>query len=145
MSTSIGDNEEIKYIGTYDVKLTKLQLIPGYPGGNIAVIPKITGICGDTFISVNFTNSQSPFVGGPNYVDETFSMVTYPNSVDNIKLGSLVWSGTYRGKIVDGQTLPSIQQFSVIGSSGIYSGINRVIYDFTNPTRVIYFIGPKIV
>lgn len=142
---NIGFDEQIKFIGTYSIDLVKINLIPGFPGYNAAVPTKITGLCGETLISINLVKLESPLIGGNTFIDETFSMVSYPKENELPKLGNLIFSGTYREKIIDNITAPSIQEFPVTGSSGIYSEVSRVIIDFNNPTRVLYFIGPKTV
>lgn len=140
---NIGVDEEIKFIGTYSINLVKINYVPGFPGFNAAVPTEIVGLCGETLISINLITLESPLTESV-FIDETFSMVSYPKDNQSSKLGNLIWSGTYREKIIDGVTAPSIQDFPVTGSTGIYSGINRVILDYNNPTRILYFIGPKI-
>ena len=141
----IGPNEEIKFIGSYDIKTNFTQHIPGYPGGNAGVPTDIAGVCSNTFISDNFVATKSALLGSPSYVNETYSMVSYPKDNNVVKLGSLIWSGTYIDTInSDGDSGASVQDFVVLGASGLYSNVNRVIIDFNNDVRVIYFIGPKI-
>lgn len=138
-------SEQINFVGTYSIDLVKINLIPGFSGYNAALPTEITGICGETLISINLVKIESPLIGGSTFIDETFSMVSYPKDNQLPKLGNLIWSGTYREKIIDNITAPSIQDFPVTGSSGIYSKISRVIVDYNNPTRVLYFIGPKAI
>lgn len=141
----ISPNEEIKFIGSYDKNIINFQPIAGYPGGNAGIPAKITGLCGPSFISVNVVSTNSGLLGSPNYADETYSMVTYPENKNLPKLGAVIWSGTYREILLgDVITAPSIQEFPVTGSLGIYSDVNRVIIDYNNDVRVIYFIGPKM-
>ncbi len=141
----IDPNEEIKFIGSYDRNTVNFHQIPGFPGGNGGIPIKIAGLCGPSFISATVAASRSALLGSPNYADETYSMVTYPENDKLPKLGTLIWSGTYREVLVQGFTAPSVQEFPVTASSGIYSGINRVIIDFNNDTRVVYFIAPKMI
>lgn len=144
-SPSIGPNEEIKLIGSYDRSIANVQQIPGYPGGNSGQITNIVGLCGPSFISVNFVVTKTGLIGGPTYADETYSLVTYPENNLLSKLGSIIFSGTYRESLSEsGFTAPSVQEFPVTAASGIYSGVNRVIIDYNNIIRVIFFVGPKI-
>ncbi len=143
-SPSIGPNEEIKLIGSYDRSIVNVQQISGYPGGNLGQITNIVGLCGPSFMSVNYVVSKTGLIGGPTYADETYSLVSYPEDNKLPKLGSIIWSGTYRESLSEsGFTAPSVQEFPVTGASGIYSGVNRVIVDYNNIVRVVYFVGPK--
>lgn len=136
--------EEIKFIGTYDRTNPYVQKIPGYNGGSAGYVTEIAGLDTNTFISNQFIANQTNLLGGPVYADESYSMVSYPNNNGPVKLGSIIWSGTYKERIAnDGTTAPSVQEFIVTGTSGIYSDVTRVIIDFNNIVRVLYFIGPK--
>ncbi len=141
----IDANKEIKFVGEYNISQSSFEKIPGFPGGNLGHITNITGVCGNTFISNNFTVTRTGLLGGEVYADETYSMVSYPpGDKDVIKLGSLIWSGTYREKIDgSGRTAPSIQRFAVTAADGIYSGVTEVVMDFNNIVRVLYFLGPR--
>lgn len=146
INTKIEPKEEIKFIGTYDISKPFLtQKIFGFPGLNFGLNTNIAGVCSDTFISVNLVITGTGIPGGPRYSDETYSMVSYPDSKEELpKLGSIIWSGTRRINISDsGITPPSVQEYAVTGTSGIYSNINKVIIDYNNVVRIIYFIGPK--
>lgn len=138
----IKDNEEIKFIGEYDRSKSVITEIPGYPGGNALHPTFIARVCGNTIISnTYFSNDITDNLA---ISDETYSLTSYPENVELVKLGSVIWSGTYREKLLPGGfTPPSIQEFAVIGSSGIYSDVTRVIMDFNNIKRILYFIGPK--
>lgn len=144
----IGPNEEIKFIGSYDRGNTNkffVQVIPGYPGGNVGQVVDIAGVCTNTFLSVNFVTTKDGLLGSSPYIDENYSLVSYPIGDNKLpKIGSLVWSGTYREELTpDGKTISSVQEFPVTGASGIYSEVSKVIIDFNNIVRVVYFIGPK--
>ncbi len=141
----IGVNEEIKFIGSYDRSKAFVQQIPGYPGGNGGLVTNIAGVCSNTLISNNYVATGTGLIGSAPFADETYSMVSYSKENDLLKLGTVIWSGTYREEISEsGQTAPSIQDFVVTGATGIYSGVSRVIIDFNNIIRVVYFIGPKL-
>jgi hypothetical protein len=142
---TISENEEIKFIGEYDRSNAFIQTIPGFPGGNAGYVTNIAGVCGNTFISNNYTITGTGLLGSDPYADETYSMVSYPYGNKEVnKLGSLIWTGTYREILTEtGETAPSIQEFVVSGSSGVYSNVTRVIMDFNNIVRILYFIGPK--
>ena len=141
----INSDEEIKFVATYDRAVGSVQIIPGYQGGNLGDILDVAGVCSFSFISINFLSTGPGIPGAPAFADETYSVVSYPNVGKNLpKLGSVIWSGTYREQLSqDGTTPPSVQDFAVIGASGIYSDVTRVIVDFNNIIRVVYLIGPK--
>jgi hypothetical protein len=142
----IGPNEEIKFIGSYDRKNVFAQQIPGYPGGNAGITVNISGVCSNSFISDNFVETKSGLLDSPIYVDATYSMVSYLKDNNVVKLGSLIWSGTFIDRsTIFGVAGPAVEQFVVLGGSGLYSNVNKVITDFNNDVRVIYFIGLKIV
>ncbi len=137
----IGSDEELKFVATYDRATANVNVIPGFPGGNLGQFLKICGLSNSNFISINFTSSSTGVPGAPSLANETYSVVSYDKTG---KLGSLIWSGLYPELLTpDGTTPPSIQQFVVIGSSGIFSNINKVIVDYNNLIRVCYFVGPK--
>ncbi len=142
---SISSNEEIKFIGSYDVNSAFIQLTPNYPSGNFGLVTNIAGVCANTFLSGNFLITKTSLFGSPTFADETYSLVSYPKESNDLpKIGSLIWSGVYREKItLEGTTAPSVQAFVVTGADGIYSDVSRVIIDFNNVVRVLYFIGPK--
>ncbi len=143
LKVEIGSEEKILYVGSYDRKDGKSQYIPGFPGGNIYVPLQIAGVCGFSLISAGIVVTGNGLIGSPTYIDETFSLVTYSNEPNSVKIGTVIWSGTYKENIVDGITAPSIQEFDVIGSSGIYSDVTKVIIDYNNLVRIVYFIGKK--
>ncbi len=143
LQPEIEKDEKILYVCSYDRKDGYAQYIPGYPGGNISVPLKIAGICGFSLISAGIVITNNGLIGSPTYIDETFSLVTYSDNPNSVKLGNLIWSGTYRENITDGITAPSVQEFNVIGSSGIYSEVTKVIIDYNNLIRVLYFVGKK--
>ena len=139
-------DEEIKFVVTYDRSQGNLKKIPGFPGGNLGVPAKVAGLCGQTLISINYVATTTGLPGSSIYSDETYSMVTYPEDKQLLKLGSLIWSGTYRDAWTESGVFiaNSVQEFPVTASSGIYSAVNRVIIDYNNNIRIVYLIGPKI-
>jgi hypothetical protein len=140
----IGPNEIIKFVATYDRETAFVQKIPGYPETNLGQFLKISGLGGNSFISVNSISSSTGVPGAPSIADETYSIVSYNSFPIPQKLGSLIWSGIYIDQLsIDGKTPPSIEEFAVTGASGIFSEVNRVIVDYNNIIRVCYFIGSK--
>lgn len=142
---SINANDELLFVGTYDRPRGSTQVIPGYAGGNLGVVANIAGVCTISYLSVNFVATQSGLLGGPPLADETYSLVSYPDDLPRApKLGSLIWSGTYRERLSpDGTTAASIQNFVVTGADGIFTGATEVIVDYNNPIRVFYVYGRK--
>ncbi len=146
MTTQIklGPNEEIKFIGSYDITKAYFNLTPDRIVGNVGIKTDVNGVCGNNFISNNFVETKSNLSSTQIFSDETYSMVSYPDLNNKLpKIGSIIWSGLYDIPIVGGATLPTVQEFMITSSSGIYQMVNKVIIDFINVIRVLYFIGPK--
>ena len=145
---SILENEEIKFVATYDIRTAFAQFIPNYPGGNAGLIVNIAGLCSFNFLSINFVVTETGLLDGPEFTDDTYSLASYPKDNNKLpKIGSLIWSGIYKERLsrIDNLTTPpSIQQFAVTGADGIYTGVNKVIIDYNNSIRVLFFIGPKV-
>jgi hypothetical protein len=60
---------------------------------------------------------------------------------NNDPIGSIELSNTSLGGGTEGISPPVIQNYNVLGKSGIYKQIVRVIADFRQDTRIFYFIS----
>ena len=143
----IAANEELKIVATYDRATASVEEIPGFAGGFLYQKLNIAGLPNPSIISVDF-NSRLIDNAGPEG-NEALGLSTETYTVTSQgepgELNSLIWAGLYTQKLLPGGiTPPSIQQFTVIGSSGIFSGINRVVVDYNSLLRVCYFIGPRV-
>ena len=138
INSMLGKKEQVLFVGEYNIT-TKLVK------GNIGTLPykisidkKATGICTFDFSYVN--TIKTPNV---KYANETYYTSSY-NTLGK-KIGQIVWTGLYIDSPTQaGVTTGGIFTFIVIGKDGIYKKVKRVIMDFTNQIRKIYFIGKKI-
>lgn len=140
----IGPNEFIQYVGSYDV--TTRVLTPGSndQSGTSGVITNVAGICGFSFRIVNYNYAQTGLVGTPRYIDENYSLSTVDtNDPGSQFLGNCAWQGSYPDFGSIGVTAIPIFCFGVSSSTGVYSNIVKVVIDFTNKVRVLYFIATK--
>ena len=71
---------------------------------------------------------------------ECYTWVTYTDNTLSVKLGQITYDALYPDSGTGSFTLPSIQNMTVLGASGIYANVNEVIMDFTQPPlRTIKF------
>ncbi len=138
----IGPNEEVKFIGTYNIN--NIVSNPGnndYSGAD-GLITDVAGVCGLSQISNTYVYTTTQLVGSPRFLFENYALT----SVDDNKgfLGNCIWQGALQDTGSFGFTDTPIFAFPVSGTSGIYSGIIRVVINFTNENRVLYFIGLKV-
>lgn len=56
------------------------------------------------------------------------------------QIGSITFNGFYPDEGSDGITKTQMYKFTVLGSTGIYQGINNVVIDFTTSIRKLYFV-----
>lgn len=98
-------------------------------------------------IANEYFNGSSNLINSPEFISETYNLVSYQpdplySSGFGKKYGLLVWTGTYpNAKTPNENTLPSVHSFDVTTQSGIYSDVKKVIIDFRDPIRKMYFIG----
>ena len=78
---------------------------------------------------------------------ETYTLSSYKKecnqSVYNNKIGGITWNGFYPNSGTNTDTTSSFQTFVVLGGSGIYSKVTKIVIDFRNSVRKVYFIGKK--
>jgi hypothetical protein len=78
---------------------------------------------------------------------ETYTLSSYKKeysqSVYDNKIGEITWNGFYPNSGTNTDTTSSFQQFVVLGGSGIYTKVKKIVIDFRNSIRKIYFIGKK--
>ena len=80
-------------------------------------------------------------------LDETFTLSSYKKecnqkNYDN-KIGQITWAGFYPEDSTNGVTTRDFEPYTVLGGSGIYSKVTKVIIDFRKDIRNVYFIGKK--
>jgi hypothetical protein len=114
--------------------------------GNISTLPCNISINRNGY---NIRPAQYYYVNDkdrPNikFLYETYTISSYNNFDLENKIGEITWNGLYKDTGSDGITSSSIQSFVVLGKSGIFKSVIKVIIDFTNATeRIIYFIGRR--
>ena len=95
-----------------------------------------------TIVSINSVR-ELPVITAPDNTlfYEEYTWATYSDNTFKIKLGEITYSALYPDSGSGSVSAPSIQPMTVLGADGIYTGINKVIMDFTTPPiRTIKFI-----
>ena len=139
-------NEEIKFIGTYDIK--NINLNPGDTkiSGTWGVQTDVAGICEYSFINFSYYYAQTGLIDAPRFTFTNYSLASVENldNEESLFLGNCVFEGSRPNRSINHIGDPSIFAYGVSTATGIYKGITKVILDFTNPTRVLYFITDKV-
>ena len=133
----LNKNEFILFLGSYDTKNRNLV-------GNISTLPCNISKNKDGY---NIRPAQFYYVSDKNrpnikFLYETYTISSYKDNNLEKKIGEITWNGLYPDNGSEGISKSSIQSFVVLGKSGIYQCVTRVIIDFRKSTeRIIYFIG----
>jgi hypothetical protein len=139
----IGPNEEVKFIGTYDINTRVLNPGSDEYSGAFGTIAEIAGICGLSELATTYVYTSTQLLGAPRFIFENYALTTI-NENNNSFIGMCIWQGAYPDVGTVGITDLSIFGFPVVTTSGAYNGIVKVVIDFTNVKRVLYFVGDKI-
>jgi hypothetical protein len=86
----------------------------------------------------NTSTLDKPNVGTTLYLAEQYMATSW---LFNKTVGQIFWASNYRETSL--VTSKNVIEFIVCGKSGIYSAVTRVVIDFNNTTRKVFFIGPK--
>jgi hypothetical protein len=80
-------------------------------------------------------------------VNGTFTLSSYKKNCNkkiyDKKIGQITWNGLFPDRNSNNYTNPNFLSFTILGGSGIYSKVTKVIIDYTNETRKVYFIGKR--
>ncbi len=131
----------ILFTGTYDK--TSIRLTPTSTDDNYAATGVFnTSLCNSGYGSWSATGiaNSSALLGSPIFTTENYYFASYDDSLST-KYGEVNFEATYPSNTVGGITPSTVQSFDVSSKSGIYSNVKRVIIDFNNDVRVLYFIG----
>ena len=139
----IGPNEEIKFIGTYNVSTRVLNPGSNEYSGASGLITEIAGVCGLSQRALTYVYTSSDLIGAPRFVFENYALTTIDDKTNSF-LGNCIWQGAYPELGALGITTTPIFGFPVVTTSGVYTGIVKVVIDFTNINRVLYFISDKV-
>jgi hypothetical protein len=78
---------------------------------------------------------------------ETYTLSSYKKecnqSLYDNKIGEITWNGFYPNSGTNTDTTSSFQTFVVLGVNGIYTKVTKIVIDFRNSIRKVYFIGKK--
>jgi len=132
--------ECIRYTCTYDVRDIQIQEGSNDVFGYLSIV---------IHLSVNSTNNNIfnvSYFNSTTKTEDSFIISTYNANLVSLDeynniIGNLEVSNTSIGGGTGGISPPNIQNYNVLGKSGIYSCIKRVIADFRQDTRVFYFIA----
>lgn len=133
-------NEYIVYKGSYSKDDIILQDNSTNQVGTLLI---------KTNLSVNSTNTNvfnvSYFVTQSSSINvATFNANLLSLNNRNENIGTINLNGT---DLADGSrpgiSSSTVQSYNVLGKSGIYNSINRVIFDFRNDVRQFYMIGNR--
>ena len=137
----IGSNEEIKYIANYDVTQSVRNPTNNRYNGSTGKITQVAGLCGFSFINNLYNGNDTGIPSAPRYLFEIYSLASISENQEY--LGNCVWQSSYPNIQRLGQTGYPIFEFGVSYGTGIYSGLTKVVIDFTNVNRIVYLISPK--
>lgn len=133
------DNEYIVYKGSYSKDDIIIQENSNETNGTLTI--QLYNL------SVNSTNTNifnvSYFIGQSlsNRV-ATYNANLLSLNKQNQNIGTLNLNGTdLADNNAAGISSPTLQSYNVLGKSGIYQPIQRVIFDFRNNVREFYMIG----
>ncbi len=138
----LGQCEKVLFTGTYDRGnwgLTPTSTDDNNVGTNFINLSLNT--IGYTSVTVTTLFNKAKPLGSPSFYTENYYIPSF-NSDLSTKLGEVNIQGSYpETGNAGGITTGGIQSFDVSSRSGIFHHVNRVIIDFNNPIRVLYFIG----
>lgn len=147
MSKTVNDfilpTEEVKFIATYDVRTSNINPENNEFSGSSGLVTDVAGLCAFSFIQRNYQYNTTGLLGGSKYIFENYALSSTDEQNNSEYLGDCVWQASYPDKGSLGVTSTEIICFGVSSSTGIYSGLTKVVIDFTNVNRIIYLIGPK--
>jgi hypothetical protein len=136
-------NEEVKFIATYDVRNSNRNPGNNEFSGSSGLVTDVAGVCAFSFIQRNYLYNTTGLLGGSRYIFENYALSSTDEQNNSEYLGDCVWQASYPDKGSTGVTTVPILCFGVSSSTGIYSGLTKVVIDFTNVNRVLYLIGNK--
>lgn len=124
--------EKVLFIGTYDVNNNNVQ-----NDGITSTLPANITKGHDT-LTVYAYNVNTIVEPNIPWLNETYTVSSY-NSDFTKKYGQLTWVGFYpnNGDVTDG----GIKVFPAYAGIGKYSKIIKVIIDFSQDIRKMYFVG----
>jgi len=138
----ISCGEKILFEGYYDNALSNNQ-------NNLSTIPCDISAnkCGYNVEVIQYYYVNDTNQSNLRLLYETYTLSSYNKMCNNVltnkKTGQITWNGFYPDAGTGGNTTATIQQFVVLGGDGIYSKVKKVIIDFRNTIRKIYFVGKK--
>ncbi len=138
----IGPNEEVKYIGTYNINVKTDNPTNDDYTGSSGIPTDVAGVCGFSFIQNTYNYNSTGLVGAPRYLFEVYSLSSV-SETNQSYLGDCTWQSSYPDSGTTGITKVNTFLFGVSSGTGIYSGLTKVVIDFTNVNRIVYLIGPK--
>ncbi len=132
----LGPCEKVLFTGTYDINNRNLQ-------GNISTIPINLSINpnGLTIINSLSYRSQDKSLPPLKFIERDATISTWTNTSLETRIGQITMNAFYKDDTTGEIVSSTIQEYTVDGVFGVFSKVNRVILDFTNNPRVIYFIG----
>ncbi len=133
----LASNEYVSFTGFYDTAFRNVQ-------GNISTLPCTVSKNSNGY---NIRTAQWNYVNdltqnNLQFIQENYIISSYDSTI-NKKNGSITFNGLYPENSNTGITKPSIQRFTILGTSGIYDGVIGIIIDFNSPVRQVYFIKSK--
>lgn len=112
----------------------KTQFIQSNPSNDLTITPVFMQEYSNniSFISA-VSNRMPPCIIAPDYnlFHEEYTLVTYEDSTLKVKLGSIRYNCLYADSGSGNISASSIQDMTVLGADGIYSGVKLVKMDFT--------------
>ena len=141
MVPAISKTEKFFYVGIYNVNLFSTYTITDADDAEAAYgfvnLAFINGIANPNLLTTSIHNEYSIGTSESN----TTSFISEKYTANTLGKGQISWGSNYPSN--SGNTAGGVQNFMVLGKAGIYQNVTRVVIDFTNNMRVVYFIGNK--
>jgi len=138
MVPSISKNEKFLYIATYNVDLfSTYNYIADLSAYGFVDLTFVRGIANPNLLTTSIHNVYSVGTSGSNTTEFVYEKYT----ANTLGKGQITWESNYPSST--GITSGGVQKFIVTGKGGIYQNVTRVVIDFNNVNRIVYFICNK--
>ena len=139
----LSEHDKILFVGEYDINDNTQN------NSTTVTVPCNISInkCGMNIGIVEYIYVNDKTNNNLKLIYETYTFSSYKKECEknkfNKKVGQITWNGFYPDNGTIGNTTSNFQQFTILGRSGIYNKINKVIIDFRKPIRKIHFISER--
>ena len=137
MATPLARTEKFLYIATYNVNTFSTYEYNENSAYGFVNLNFVRGIANPNSLTTSIYNVYSLGTS----LSNTTEFVSKQYNVNTLGKGQISWTANYPSG--SGNTAGGVQDFMVTGKSGIYNNVTRVVIDFNNDNRIVYFICNK--